>query len=157
MNQLPVAEISKNSPQRALVVAPDMSLEAVLEQLLEHKTRKSIFMVDDDGKLVGIVNLKELLIWGWLQLGLLKTPFAISERKLRRLGRAQSAADLTIPNSKTMVISVETTVAAAMDAMLLSSLDVVAVLDKNGRVVNDLHIEDLLAYALRATKEAAHG
>ncbi|MEZ4592377.1 MAG: hypothetical protein R3D55_14720 [Chloroflexota bacterium] len=43
MNQLPVAVIAENSPQRALFVAPETELETVLEQLLADRTRKSIF------------------------------------------------------------------------------------------------------------------
>lgn len=152
MNKLPVAVISENSPQRALFVPPNKELEAVLEQLLEDDTRKSIFLIDDEGMLTGIVNLKELLIWGWLHLGLLTTPFPLSERKLRRLARSHFAADLRIPNSQEMTISLQETVEDALNTLLISSQDVVAVVDENGRVINDLHIDDLLAFAMHEAK-----
>ncbi len=152
MNQLSVAEIAGSSPQRALFVPPKEALESVLEQLLADQTRKTIFLIDDDKQLSGVVNLKELLIWGWLHLGLLTVPFRMSERKLRRLGRAHVAADLQIPNSQQMTISVNGSMEDALDALLLSSLDAVAVVDENGRVVNDLHIDDLLTYAMREAK-----
>ncbi len=153
MSHLSVAVISENSPQRALFVSPEMRLEAVLERLLEENTRKSIFLINDEGVLTGIVNLKELLVWGWLHLGLLNVPFpTLSERKLRRLARSQFAADLQIPNSQDMTISFQTSVEEAMDTLLLSSQDVVAVVNENGRVINDLHIDDLLAYAVQEAK-----
>ncbi len=157
MNQLPVTVISENSPQRALWVKAETSLEEVLQELLTKEAPKSVFLLDDQAKLAGILNLKELLVWGWLHLGLLTTPFAMSERKLRRLARSQMAVDLRIPNSQKMTISQQATVAQAVDTLLVSSLDVVAVVDKNGRVVNDLHLEDLLAYAMRQTKEITNG
>ncbi|WP_420630968.1 CBS domain-containing protein [Candidatus Leptofilum sp.] len=157
MNKLPVTVISENSPQRALRVQPETGLDAVLEQLLTEEAPKSVFLLNEQGGLAGIVNLKELLIWGWLHLGLLKTPFALSERKLRRLARGQTAVDLLIPNSQQMTISQQATVAEAMDTLLVSNLDVVAVVDENGRVVNDLHLEDLLAYAMRQSTESANG
>ena len=152
MNKLPVAVISNKSPVRTLFVEPQMRLETILEKLLEQKTRKSIFLVDGEGRLAGILNLKELLIWGWLHLGLLSTPFSLSERKLRRLARSHVADDLCIPNSQSMAISLQTTVEEAMDTLLLSSQNVVAVLDENGRIVNDLHVDDLLAYAMQEAK-----
>ncbi|MBK7895789.1 MAG: CBS domain-containing protein [Candidatus Promineifilaceae bacterium] len=154
MNQLPVAVIAENSPQRALFVAPDAELEEVLELLLADKTRKSVFLLDEEARLSGVVNMKELLIWGWLHLGLLNVPFTLSERKLRRLARAQVVADLQIPNSKSMVISVAQSVEDALDTLLLSNQDAVAVVDENGRVINDLHIDDLLTYALQEAKGA---
>ncbi|WP_420642684.1 CBS domain-containing protein [Candidatus Leptofilum sp.] len=157
MNQLPVTVISENSPQRALRVTPETELAEILEHLLTEEAPKSVFLLDAQGGLAGIVNLKELLIWGWLHLGLLKTPFALSERKLRRLARAQTAADLRIPNSQDMSISQQSTVAEAMDTLLVSNLNVVAVVDENGRVVNDLHLEDLLAYAMRQSRETSDG
>ena len=153
MNQLPVTVISENSPQRALRVTSDTNLDEILELLLTEESPKSVFLLDEQQHLAGIINFKELLIWGWLHLGLLSTPFAMSERKLRRVGKAQTAVDLLIPNSQTMTISQQATVAEAMDTLLVSNLDVVAVVDENGRVVNDLHLEDLLAYAMRQSKE----
>ena len=156
MNQLPVAVIAENSPQRALFVSPDAQLEVVLEELLADRTRKSVFLIDDQKRLAGVVNLKELLIWGWLHLGLLNVPFKLSERKLRRLARAHVAADLQIPSSQGMTISVEQSVEDALDTLLLSSQDAVAVVDENGRVINDLHIDDLLTYAMQEAKEASY-
>ncbi|MEZ4592378.1 MAG: hypothetical protein R3D55_14725 [Chloroflexota bacterium] len=111
-------------------------------------------MINEQKQLTGVVNLKELLIWGWLHLGLLNVPFTLSERMLRRLARAQVVADLQIPNSNSMVISVAHSVEDALDKLLLSSQDAVAVVDGNGRVVNDLHIDDLLTYALQEAKGA---
>ena len=157
MNQLPVTVISENSPQRALRVLPETALEQILEQLLTEESPKSVFLLNERAGLAGILNFKELLIWGWLHLGLLNTPFAMSERKLRRLGRAHTAVDLLIPNSQTMIISQQATVAEAMDRLLVSNLNVLAVVDENGRIVNDLHLEDLLAYAMRQSRENADG
>ena len=156
MNKLPVAVISENSPQRALFVSPEMRLETVLERLLEENTHKSVFLINDQGKLAGIVNLKELLIWGWLHLGLLSTPFPMSERKLRRLARSHFAIDLQIPNSQDMTISWQTSIEDALDTLLAASEDVVAVVNEHGRVINDLHIDDLLAYAMREAKGQFH-
>ncbi|MAT96960.1 MAG: hypothetical protein CL608_07450 [Anaerolineaceae bacterium] len=154
MNKLPVAVISEKSPVRALLIEPEMKLETLLAKLLKQNNKKSIFLVDDDGKLAGILNIKELLIWGWLHLGLLKSTFSLSERKLRRVARSQVANDLCIPNSHNMVISSQTTVEEAMDALLLSSQNVVAVVDENGCIINDLHIDDLLAYAMHESQES---
>lgn len=156
MNKLPVTVISEKSPVRALLIEPEIKLETLLAELLKQNAKKSIFLVDGDGRLVGIMNIKELLIWGWLHLGLLKSTFSLSERKLRRVARSQVATDLCIPNSHDMVISSQTTVEEAMDTLLLSSQNVVAVVDENGRVINDLHIDDLLAYALRESQETIH-
>ncbi|GJM42088.1 MAG: hypothetical protein DHS20C20_23700 [Ardenticatenaceae bacterium] len=157
MNQLPVTVISENSPQRALRVRSDTKLDALLADLLTEEAPKSVFLLDDQAGLAGIVNFKELLIWGWLHLGLLSTPFSMSERKLRRLARAQTAVDLRIPDSQSMTIAQHATIAEAIDTLLLSSLNVVAVVDENGRVVNDLHLEDLLAYAMRQSEERSDG
>ena len=69
------------------------------------------------------------------------------------VARSQVAADLCIPNSNDMVISSQTSVEEAMDTLLLSSQNVVALVSENGRVINDLHIDDLLAYAMHESQE----
>lgn len=66
------------------------------------------------------------------------------------------AADLQIPSSQGMTISVEQSVEDALDTLLLSSQDAVAVVDENGRVIHDLHIDDLLTYAMQEAKEASY-
>jgi len=157
MNQLPVTIISENCPQRALRVTPNSKLDELWGLLLTEEAPNAVFLLDERGGLAGILNFKELLAWGWLYLGHLSRLFAMFERKLMRLARAQTAVDWRMLNSQEMAISQQATVAEGVDTLLVSNLDVAASVDENGRAVNDLHLEDLLAYTIRQSKENEHG
>ena len=100
MKNLPVAAICDIFPLRALLVAPDILLEDVLEQSLQQtQERSAIFLVNSDNSLAGIIDPTEMLIWGQMHLGLLPTPKKITDRKQWRLARAHTAKDLALPNS----------------------------------------------------------
>lgn len=151
MYTLPLTTICDNFPMRALLVSPEMALASVLEQSLQNNRRRTIFLVDKNDALVGIIDPAELQIWGRLHLGLMPKINGLTERKLRRLARAQVAGDLRLPESQTISISHEATVAEALDKMMAFNMDAVAVVDGNGRVINDLHIFELLTFALRTS------
>ena len=156
MNMLPLATICDDFPMRALLVSPDMSLDAVLDRSLQESGKRLIFLVDREGALVGMIDPVELHFWGRLHLGLMATASSLTERKFRRLAKAQVAADLILPQSQMIAISQEATIGDALDKMTAFNLEAVAVVDGNGRVINDLHLVELLTFARRKSENTAY-
>ncbi len=157
MNNLPVAAICDDFPLRALLVSPDMSLEDILEQSLEQtQTGAAVFLTNKDGSLVGIIDPTEMLIWGQMHLGILPPPQKLTDRRLWRLARAHTAQDLALPNSHELKISAQTSVAEAIKKLVSVHQEVIAVVDENGRVFNDLYIYELMSYAVRQSKGTTH-
>ena len=157
MNHLPVATICDDFPLRALLVSPEMDLDQVLEQsLVQTQTGAAIFLINDEGALDGIIDPKEILIWGQMHLGLLPTPKKLTDRKLWRLARAHTAQDLALPNSHEMTISSQKSVMDAIKKLMSFHQEVVAVVDGEGRVFNDLYIYELMAFAIGQSKGTIH-
>ena len=157
MNNLPVAAICDDFPLRALLVSPDMNLDGILEQSLEQtQSGAAIFLTNRNGSLAGIIDPTEMLIWGQMHLGLLPPPQKLTDRRLWRLARAHTAKDLALPNSHELKISAQTSVADAIKKLVSVHQAVVAVVDDEGRVFNDLYIYELMAYAVRHSKGDLH-
>ena len=157
MNRLPVAAICDDFPLRALLVAPDSDLEQILEQSLNQtQERSAIFLIKKDGSLAGIIDPTEMLLWGQIHLGLLPIPKKLTDRKLWRVTRAQTAKDLALPNSHELKISAQTSIADAIKKLMAFNQEVIAIVDEQNRVFNDLYIYELMAYAVRHTKGNIH-
>ena len=69
--------------------------------------------------------------------------------KVRRLISATTIADLAGRNSERMSVSLKETLADALARMATFELEDIAVLDEQGRIVNDLRLSEVLSFALR--------
>ncbi len=69
MHSLPVSAICNDFPLRALLVSPETALEQVLERS-QIKTQKgaAVFLTDEDEILAGVIDPKEMLIWGLMHI-----------------------------------------------------------------------------------------
>lgn len=155
MRKTRIAEVCEQSTMQALVVSGSTPLEDVIERMAAAYTRHGIFLTDGDGRLQGVVNNSDLRDWARLQFDVPPSDHPISVGKVRRLLGAITIADLAMPESREMSVRLEDTLDVALNKMSQYGLEDIAVLDGNGRVVNDLRLPEVLAYALRVRRSRA--
>jgi CBS domain-containing protein len=147
MKRTSVEKVIELSTMKALVLHKDTSLAEAIDRFASNEGQHGIFLVGDGDNLVGVVNNEDLLDWARLQFDTMPgDPLPVG--KVRRLISATSISDLAGPDSKRMSVRINETLADALARMASFELEDIAVLDEQGRIVNDLRLSEVLSFAL---------
>ena len=151
MKKTLVAEVSALSTMKALVLPGRTPLAEAIDRFASNEGQHGIFLTGNDGRLSGVVNNDDLLDWARLQFDVMPgDPLPVG--KVRRLISATTIADLAGRNSERMSVRVNETISDALIRMASFELEDIAVLDEDGRIVNDLRLSEVLSFALRAER-----
>ena len=149
MKTIRVVEVCRHTPLQSLVARADTRLSRVVNEFAGRDDLHGIFLVDDEERLVGVVNNQDLLQWARLHLDLPLPVPSVSMGQVRRLMMAQRARDLAREGSREAAVYEDETLERALANMAQHNLTAIPVLDKKGRVVNELRLSEVLAVALR--------
>lgn len=153
MKKTKIAVASSQSPMGALLLTADTPLAEAIGRFAANPTLHGIFVVDEETRLVGVINNQDLLDWARLQFDLLSRDFVLPVAKVRRLLTATTIGDLALPESDKMAVQEDDTVEAALLQMANFELEDIAVIDADGRIVNDLRLSEVLKLALRLAEQ----
>ena len=153
MKRTPVARVSELSTMKALILPEDTPILEAIDRFASNEGQHGIFLTREDGRLVGVVNNQDLMDWARLQFDVIPGDLPLPVGKVRRLITARYICDLAAPDSKQMSVKLSDTLADALAKMATYDLDDIAVVDENRRVVNDLRLSEVLAFALRVNHE----
>ena len=154
MKNTPVAEVSAQSTMKALVLPERTPLTEAIDRFASNEGQHGIFLTGDDGRFSGVVNDEDLLDWARLQFDVMPgDPLPVG--KVRRLISATTISDLAGRNSARMSVRVNETISDALVRMASFELEDIAVLDEEGRVVNDLRLSEVLSFALAIQRRQA--
>ncbi|MBU0492047.1 MAG: CBS domain-containing protein [Chloroflexi bacterium] len=153
MKTIRVSELYKQVPMHALVRSQDTPLEELLQTFAADPGLRGIFLVDSRERLAGVISHSDLLNWARVQLGLplpgAGQSFSLSRAsQIRRLVLATRASDIADPDSDHAGVRPDDTLADALTEMAHHDLDVIPVVDDAGRILDDLRLSEVLAYAL---------
>lgn len=148
MKKTTIAVASSQSPMGALLLPADTPLGEAISRFAADPTLHGIFLIDQGGRLIGVINNQDLLDWARLQFDLLSRDFVLPVGKVRRLLTAETIGDLALPDSHKMAVAMHATIEEALLVMATYGLEDVAVLDDKGRVINDLRLSEVLKAAL---------
>ena len=148
MQTVLIGDVSATSDMQALVVERDMPLVDAVRQFANNHDLRGIFLTGEDGRLTGVINKVDLLKWVSMQLNQLPAGEPLSRGQMRRLLKAERAADLAAAGSEEAAVHLDETVADALQKMTYDGLTDIPVVDANGRIVNDLRLSEILAYML---------
>lgn len=138
MQTVKVADICRQSQMQALVMPADTPLEAAVREFADNHYVRGIFLVDEDERLVGVVNKQDILNWIRLEVSLPPQTASPSLVQMRRLLQAELVRDIALPDSEDTAVSLNDTLADALNTMTRHNLVDIPVVDENGRIVNDL-------------------
>jgi CBS domain-containing protein len=148
MKTVHVAQVSEISDLQALVVRGDMPLAEAIQQFAHNHDLRGIFLTDEDGRLTGVVNKRDLLDWVSVQMDQPPAGQPLTIGQMRRLVGAQRVGDLAAAGSAGAAVRLDETLAEALQRMTYYGLTDGPVIDQHGRIVNDLRLSEILAYML---------
>lgn len=152
MKTVTVAEVCQQTPLQSLVINERTPLSWVIHEFASQHTHHGIFLVNEQQQLTGIINNQDLLQWGRLHLDLPLPTSSVTLGQVRRLVLAQQARDLARQGSAGAAVREADTLDGALTRMHQHNLTAIPVLDEQGRVVNDLRLSEILAFALHGTE-----
>ncbi len=149
MHTISVAKVCRTSKLHALVAPRNMPLTEAIQRFVEDINLRGIFLVDETGRLTGVLNKHDLLNWVRVAFPLpAEGPYPL-RAELRRAVMAETAQDLARPDSVETAVTLQDSLAVALQKMVRHNLVDIPVLDESGRIVNDLRLSEILAYLLR--------
>ena len=117
------------------VVKKDDPIEALIEALCKEHASRSIYVVDDEGKLLGIINMTEIFrLLGSKYLPKEALPHIASTM-------AQKAEDLMVPP---IMIHLDDDTEEALKLAVINQLEDLPVVDREDRVVGNLDCFEIL-------------
>lgn len=152
MKTVQVAEVSRQTPLQSLIAHSEMPLSRVVHEFAGDHHLHGIFLVDDQERLVGIINNQDLLQWARLHLDLPLPVSSVTLGQVRRLVMAHRARDLARPGSREAAVFEDDTLETALTRMAQHNLTAIPVLDGAGRVIDDLRLSEILAVTLQGVE-----
>ena len=143
-----IREIAEASPTAALLLPATMPLDEAIAQFAADHTAHNIFLVDEQNHLVGVINNRALLNWSRLQFDQSPREAHLPVGLVRQILNAQTIGDLAIPDSYQLAISMDDSLFEAFNKMSKNDLEVIAVIDEEGTIINDLRLSEVLKAAL---------
>jgi CBS-domain-containing membrane protein len=156
MRTTPIEKVCEKSPMQALVIDEDVPVVDVIDQFAAAHGRYSIFIVDEQQRLTAVVSNNDLLSWAKIYFDLIPPEQPLPVGRVRRLLQARTVSDLAPPESHRMSVRLDETVATAIETMASFGLEDIAVVDGDGRVVNDLRLSEVLSFALHLNNKQAN-
>jgi CBS-domain-containing membrane protein len=153
MKTVRVFEVSRQTPLQSLVIRADTALEIAINHLAKDHALHGLFLVDDEQRLIGVVNNHDLLDWSRIQLDVRLPITQLSLGQIRRLVLAERARDLARAGSENAAVREDDTLADALTKMSRYGLTSIPVLDEDRRIVNDLRLSEVLAVALQQKEQ----
>ena len=150
MKTVKVLEVCQQTPLQSLVVRRDVSLGWVINEFAHSHDLHGIFLIDEQEQVAGVLNSQDLLQWAQIHLDLPLPVTSVTLGQVRRLVQARQAQDLARPGSEGAAVRENDTLDTALKRMARYGLTAIPVVDGQGRVINDLRLSEILAFALEA-------
>ncbi|MGI2335067.1 MAG: CBS domain-containing protein [Dehalogenimonas sp.] len=157
MDKTQVKTVSVPS-SRTLSVNEDQAIEKAIRQFVKQPDVHTLFIVDDNGKLKGLVKLHYILNWVKLKLNMdissrsnMRVTGAFQAFEVMKLCQSQTIGDII---SETVAVKEEDTLDQALHIMLQEQLVELPVVDKAGKLIGEVKLTQLLARMLEDSPES---
>ncbi len=143
-----VADIYKLQDRTAISLEDDSSLEDAIKAIIQEPLLHGIFLVDSKQRFVCMVTRVDLLRWAHLKLTGGKGRHEIPVFEFFRIMDAKTAKDLTYGAQQGISVQESDSLQVALDKMLDYKQDIIPVLDREGRILGDLSLTEILWWIL---------
>ena len=148
MKKILVEEVYKLAGPASLSVPENTSLKEIVERFAHEPGIRAIFLVDSKKRFCGMIRRVDLAKWLYLKLFGKTGGGAAPTGEILRLAFADKARDLARGDSESMGIHPEDTLQEAMNQMIFHGEAIIPVVDKEGKILGDLRISEVLMKAL---------
>ena len=146
--RLRVRDVFSIDRSLALVVDEDTPLKEVIRKFAERADLRGIFVVDGNRRLAGVITRGDLLAWARLAFGPRGPESRFSWDRLRRLTEATTAKEACSRYCHLSAVRPDDPLETALIHMISYELIDVPVVDKEGRILGDIRLTEILAKAL---------
>lgn len=142
-----VKEIYNPEKMNSLIFTDDQTIEKIIKTFAEEVHLRGIFIVNKEGQFMGVITRNDLLRWAKYKLGsgindkYYRTP---SYNEIKRYVLSSKIGEMIHPNSAEFFVKEDDDVLKALTLMLDSNLIDVPVLNKDGKIVGDLKLSEIL-------------
>ena len=147
METIQVKEIHQLHGKASMAIPEDSTLDYVVALFGHERHLQGVFMVDSNGKFVGMVSRFDLLRWAQLKLYGGEKIKKIPVNELLSLIKATKAKDLEM-DCRVFSLKEDDTIQTALDLMIGYEEDIIPVLDSEGKIIGDVSLSELLSKAI---------
>ena len=149
LEKVKVRKVARIFRPEKLKVKGDTPLNKLVKLLLDHKENHNIYVLDDDGCLLGIISFHELLKVFWAKIGLMDKEI-FDHMEFIHYTYSTTADDIMAP---AVSVTDEDNLLTAIRLMEKNKLRDLPVLDADGRVIEEVNSSELLAFGRNLLKE----
>ncbi len=122
--------------------------EDVIRNFAEQPDLLGVFVVGEGDRLTGVITRQDMLFWAGITFGPQPTESRFTWHNLVKLANATTAMDACNPLSHFSAVRLDDPLEQAFGVMLAHKLTDIPVVDKDGKILGDLRLSDLLTKAL---------
>ncbi|HEX5053000.1 MAG TPA: CBS domain-containing protein [Planctomycetota bacterium] len=139
MKNLKVRDLLAFAPSAPRVVRAHATLREVVELLNADRASREIYLLDDDGRLRGVITLRRLARFVFRH----HVPDHTSATEMLELASARNAGDLAV--KKVPHVGADDTLAHVLDVMFRSDINEIPVVGAKGELIGSLNMHELMA------------
>lgn len=142
IGEIRVSDVLENAEKtvRPATVRHDATMRDAVEAIIKDSETRKVYVLDDDGKLVGTITLETLLRYAGYRLGVRSTGVTSFLRMLAEITKDKVTAVMTKP----VKISSDELLVNVTKLMVEHHLNDLPVVDKDNRLVDELNGLDIL-------------
>ncbi|MFN3622018.1 MAG: CBS domain-containing protein [Nitrososphaerales archaeon] len=147
MKKLLIKDIYNPEKTVALIVKEDENFTNIVKKFVEEPYIRGLFVIDKSGRYVGFIKRESILQWAKVKLG----DVSGLEEYIFKFSKDAIAKQLIYPHSEKATISPEDDAVKCLRLMLSYDLTDIPVVDKNGKILGDVTIPELIAKVLEVS------
>lgn len=136
----------------SLVVDEGETVSSMIKTFADQPNLRGIFVVDKEKRFKGVITRRDLLNWARIQLGIgvdnrgISRAARVSEiiSEIVRVAYATTAKELVRKYSYRVHVNPEDSLISALNIMFFSDLIDIPVIDKQGKIIGDLKLNEIL-------------
>ncbi len=128
-----------------------------MRQFADRAELRGIFVVDANQRLTGVITRHDLLAWASVAFGPPGLQTRFSFRRLVQIAHATTAKEACHPHSHLAAVHPDDPLDLALGRMVVHHLIDVPVVDREGKILGDLRLTELLARTLKPPKGPSRG
>jgi len=136
---LKVKDLLPFSRTRPAVVPLGADLRRVAEKMVEDPKAREVYVLDEEGRLLGVITLQRLLHWVFSS----EVSHGLGPAALLELIGARTAGDLAL--RKPISICEDASVEELLRVMFRYDLDEIPVVSREGEIVDNLNLLEVLS------------
>jgi CBS domain-containing protein len=151
LEKIIVKDVIRLDDDRPILLRLSDDFSQVIKNFSQHIEIKGIFVVDEDGRFLGVITRTDMLDWARAKLGtILYKPLTDMNETIRlvTLIGASKVGDILRPETKDAAVNQDDTLGEALKIMVDIDLIVLPVVDESSRVVGRLRLSEILERSL---------